>query len=110
MIEYTNSQDINHRSIEYQKKTSTANAVRIAATASTSAKIAKEATRSRCHHCKSTITHSNDILDLNGKRHFCDGAGRIRHEEKCVIKIQKIIEYYNRHELSSFQLGLKMDD
>jgi hypothetical protein len=29
MINYTDSRDINHRSIEYQKKTSTANAVGI---------------------------------------------------------------------------------
>jgi hypothetical protein len=27
-----------------------------------------------------------------------------------VIEIQKFIEHYNRRELSSFQLGLKMDD
>src|SRR5437899_1225073 len=68
----------------------------------------------RCPNCKSQIItgslNSSDLLDLNGKRHFCESADRIRHQEKCVIDIHKIIEYYNRHELSAFQLGLKMDD
>jgi hypothetical protein len=72
------------------------------------------ATHVRCPNCKSQVVvgslDSSDLLDLNWKRHFCDDADRIKHEEKCVTKIQKIIEYYNRLELSSFQLGLKMDD
>jgi hypothetical protein len=68
----------------------------------------------RCPNCKSQVVvgslNSSDLLDLNWKRHFCDDADRIKHEENCVIEIQKFIEHYNRRELSSFQLGLKMDD
>jgi hypothetical protein len=71
----------------------------------------KDASVSRCQKCKAINPLDGDhLLDPNGKRHFCDSADRIPHEEKCVIEIQKIIEYYNRRELSSFQLGLKMDD
>ncbi|MDQ6668197.1 MAG: hypothetical protein M3Y53_08240 [Thermoproteota archaeon] len=106
MVEYTNSWDINHRS-EYQKKTPTASAVSIASISMKK----KDASNIRCPRCKSITTLDGaDLLDLNGKRHFCRGADRIAHEENCVIKIQKIIKYYNRHEFSSFQLGLKMDD
>jgi hypothetical protein len=72
------------------------------------------ATRVRCPRCKSQVVvgslNSGDLLDLSGKRHFCEDPDRIGHEVKCVTQIQKIIEYYNRRELSSFQLGLKMDD
>jgi hypothetical protein len=68
----------------------------------------------RCPNCKSQVVigslNSSDLLDLNWKRHFCDDADRIKHEENCVIEIQKFIEHCNRRELSSFQLGLKMDD
>jgi len=106
LVEYTNSWHINHRS-EYQKKTPTAIAVSIA---SISLK-KKDASNIRCPRCKSITTLDGaDLLDLNGKRHFCHGTDRIRHEENCVIEIQKIIKNYNRRELSSFQLGLKMDD
>jgi hypothetical protein len=110
MIEYRNSQHINPRPIEYRIKTATAIAIRIAAFAS-SVKNTKEASRSRCHKCKFVTTLDGyDLLDLNGKRHFCHGVDRIAHEEECVTQLQKIIEYYNRCELSSFQLELKMDD
>jgi len=106
MIKYTNSRDINHRSIEYQKKTSTANAVRIDSITSKLVK-EKDASHIRCHKCKAINTlDGDDLLDLNGKRHFCQGADRIRHEENCVIEILKVIEYYNRKELSGFQLEL----
>ena len=111
MIQYRNSQDINPRSIEYQKKTSTANAVRINSITSKLVKKEKDASHIRCQKCKAINTlDGDDLLDLNGKRHFCHGADRIRHEENCVIEIQKVLEYYNRKELSGFQLELKMDD
>ena len=109
MIKYTNSRDINFRSIEYQKKTSTANAVRIDAIASILLKKQKDASHIRCQKCKAINTlDGDDLLDLNGKRHFCHGADRIRHEENCVIEIQKVIEYYNRKELSGIQLELNI--
>ena len=61
MIKYTNSRDINHRSIEYQKKTSTANAIRIDAIAS---KLVKEKSSShiRCQKCKAINTLDGDDL------------------------------------------------
>lgn len=66
----------------------------------------------RYPNCKSQVIieslNSSDLLDLNRKRHFSDDIDRIVHEEKCVIDIQKIIEYYNRCELSSFQVELNI--
>jgi hypothetical protein len=107
MIEYV-SQDINRRSIEYQKQTSAANAVRIDSITS-KVKNKKHASYVRCQKCKSINTLDGDsILDPNGKRHFCRGADRVTHELKCVSQIQNIIEYYNRRELSSFQLELNI--
>jgi hypothetical protein len=109
MINYTDSRDINHRSIEYQKKTSTANAVGIDAIVSRLVKKEKNALHIRCQKCKAISTlDGNDLLDPSGKRHFCHGAERIRHEEICVIEIQKVIEYYNRKELSGFQVELNI--
>ncbi len=65
-----------------------------------------------CPNCKSQTIggslNSSDLLDLNWKRHFCSDPDRIAHEEKCVTQVQKIIEYYNRRELSSFQLELNI--
>jgi hypothetical protein len=110
LIEYTNSRDINHRSIEYQEKTSTANAVRIESIASKFVK-EKDASHIRCQKCKAINTlDGDDLLDLNGKRHFCEDPDRIAHEEKCVTQLKKIIQNYNQRELSSFQLELRMDD
>jgi hypothetical protein len=66
-----------------------------------------------CPNCKSQIIvslNSSNPLDLNWKRHFCSDPDRLAHEVGCVTQLQNIIEYYNRRELSSFQLGLKMDD
>jgi hypothetical protein len=104
MTEYTNSQDMNHRTIEYQEKTSTANAVRIDSITSK-----ENVSTCLCSKCKSIISlDGTDLLDLNGKRHFCDGADLISHEEKCVTQIQKIIDHYNRRELSSFQVELNI--
>lgn len=108
MLEYTNSRDIKHPPIEYQEKSSKANAARID---SITLKVKKEknVSRCRCSKCKSIISlDGTDLLNLNGKRHFCDGADVIPHEEKCVTQIQKIIEYYNRKELSSFQVELNI--
>ena len=109
MIIYTNSRDINFRSIEYQKKTSTANAVRINSITSKLVNKEKDVSHIRCQKCRAINTlDGDDLLDLNGKRHFCHGADRIRHEENCVIEIQKVIEYYNRKELSGIQLELNI--
>ncbi len=106
MKEYTNSRDINHRSIDYLKKTSAANAGRTDSITSMFVKKDKHTQK-----CKSINTLDGDgLLDNSEKRHFCRGMDRIAHELKCVTQLQKIIEYYNRCELSSFQLGLKMDD
>jgi hypothetical protein len=103
-MEYTNSRDINHRSIEYQEKTSTVNAVRID-TITSKVKKEKNVSTCRCSKCKSIISlDGEDPLDLNGKRHFCDDADQIRHEKNCVIEIQK----YNRKELSGFQVELNI--
>ena len=70
------------------------------------------ATHARCPNCKSQVVvgslNWSDRLDRNGKRHFCKGPDRIRHEEKCVIEIQKVIGYYNRYELSSFQVEVNI--
>src|SRR5437660_6731456 len=107
MIKYTNSGDINHRSIEYQQNTSTANVVRIDPITSTLVKKEKKLADIHCKKCKSINTFDN-ILDSDGKRHFCRGVDRIAHEENCVIEILKFIEYYNRRELSSFQLELNI--
>ena len=66
----------------------------------------------RCPNCRSEVIvrslNSGELLDRNGKRHFCDDAERIKHEENCVIEIQQFIEHYNRHELSSFQVELNI--
>jgi hypothetical protein len=108
MVEYTNSTNLNARS---GKGTSAifGKAVKILPTRPRSN--VERSPRVCCPKCKSqVIVDERDFLDLNQKRHFCEGADRIPHEEKCVIEIQRILEYYNRHELSSFQLGLKMDD
>jgi hypothetical protein len=103
MIQYRNYRDIS------QKNTSTANAVRIDSITSKLVKKEKDASHIRCQKCKSITTlNGDDLLDLNGKRHFCDSSDRIPHEEKCVIKIQNIIKYYNRRELSGFQLELNI--
>ncbi|PWU81284.1 MAG: hypothetical protein DLM72_07835 [Candidatus Nitrosopolaris wilkensis] len=71
-----------------------------------------EVFRTRCPNCKSEIMLSpqdpTHQLDLNLKRHFCNGADRLSHEEKCVKKALRIIERYNRHELLSFQLELSI--
>jgi len=109
MIKYTNFRDINHPSTEYQEKTSAANVVIIDAITSKSIKKEKNLSDILCQICRSENTLDGDHhLDLVGKRHFCHGADRIRHEENCVTQLQKIIEYYNRRELSSFQLELNI--
>ena len=107
MIEYKNSGDINHRSIEYQEKISTANAVRIDSI--TSKLVKNDESHIHCRRCKCIIALDGvDLLDVQGKRHFCRDAERIVHEERCVAEIQEIIEYYNRRELSSFQVELNI--
>jgi hypothetical protein len=109
LIEYTNSGDINHRSIEYQEKTSTPNAVRIDSVTSKLVEQKNDESHINCRECKSIIAlDGTDLLDVQGKRHFCRGAERIAHEERRVAEIQEIIEYYNRRELSSFQVELNI--
>jgi hypothetical protein len=109
LIDYTNSRDINHRSIEYQEKTLTANTVRIDSITSKIFKYKKDASYIRCQRCRAiNSVDGDDLLDLNGKRHFCCDADRIAHEEKCVTQIQKIIGHYNHRELSNFQLELNI--
>jgi len=108
MDEYTNSTNLNPPGGKGASAIS-ARAVKILPARSSS--IVERSTPGCCIRCKSqVIVDESDFLDLNHKRHFCEAADRIPHEEKCVIEIQKILEYYNRRELSSFQLGLKMDD
>jgi|GraSoiStandDraft_25_1057303.scaffolds.fasta_scaffold620112_1 hypothetical protein len=38
------------------------------------------------------------------KNHFCSKVDLIRHEENWIIELQKMVEYINQHELSSFQV------
>jgi hypothetical protein len=105
LIQYTNSRGINLRTTEYQEGTSIVNAARINSIKSQ----VMDALTWRCSKCNSIITLDGaDLLDLDGKRHFCNVADRISHEEECMIKIQKIIEYYNRRELSSFHIEVNI--
>ena len=70
MIKYTNSRDINFRSIKYHEKTPTANALKIDAIASKLVK-KKDASHNRCQKCKAIITlDGDDLMDLNGKNIF----------------------------------------
>jgi hypothetical protein len=66
--------------------------------------------RTRCARCNSQVLvmndYSRDLLDLNRKRHFCNDVDRILHEEKCVIRLQSILEYYNQTEFSSQQVEM----
>jgi hypothetical protein len=104
MMKYTNSRDINFRSIEYRGKTSTGDAARIDAITS---KLISEKNASPIlwFECQSIITlDAADPLHRNGKRDFYDNTDRVPH----VIKIQKFIEYYNRKELSRFQVELNI--
>ncbi|MGC1930067.1 MAG: hypothetical protein WA667_13905 [Candidatus Nitrosopolaris sp.] len=52
-------------------------AIRIAAFGSS---VNNEASYSHCHKCKSVTTLDGaNLLDLNGKRHFCEGASLLFH-------------------------------
>jgi hypothetical protein len=66
----------------------------------------------RCPNCNSLVIvdtrNADDVLDPNGKRHFCSDVDRILHEEKCVINLQSLIQDYNQAELSNFQLELNL--
>ena len=42
--------------------------------------------------------------DQDEKNHFCSKVDLIRHEENWIIELQKMVEYINQHELSSFQV------
>jgi hypothetical protein len=87
----------------------TAEALRIENIASTPN---RSESRTRCAQCNSQVLvmneYSRDLLDLNRKRHFCNDVDRILHEEKCVIRLQRIVEYYNRTEFSSHQLEMSI--
>ena len=109
MREYTNSRVINHRSTEYQEKTPAATAARIDSITSKLVKQKNDESQFRCRKCKSIIALDGaDLLNFQGKRHFCCGVERIAHEERCVAEIQEIIEFYNRRELSSFYVELNI--
>ncbi|SRR6266487_1007559 len=107
MDEFTNPRNLNATRDSWA--TPIAKAVRII---SISSRMDQVSTHVRCPNCKLQIvvgsSNSGDLLDQNGKRHFCRGVDLIEHEERCVTQLQKIIEYYNRRELSSFQLELNI--
>ncbi|PWU80381.1 MAG: hypothetical protein DLM72_12425 [Candidatus Nitrosopolaris wilkensis] len=72
-----------------------------------------------CVRCKSPVfdilrsseKHDSIVtVDLNHKRHICTGPGRIIREENIVKGLQRHIEKINELELSSFQLGLAMEE
>jgi hypothetical protein len=71
-----------------------------------------ETSHIHCPKCRSlTISctkNSDDLLDPNGKRHFCSDVDRILHEEEWVIILQSLIQDYNQAELSNFQLELNL--
>ena len=69
----------------------------------------------RCSTCNSYLLYSSDTvdekrnflpLDINGKRHFCDAAQRVWHEEHVLKDIQNRLAIANKVELSSVQLGI----
>jgi hypothetical protein len=105
MTEYANSMNL---SAPNSGEPSTTTIAEVAKIISMSSRMDIEAApHIRCPNCKSQVivgsSNSGDLVYRNGKRPFCDGADRIPHEEKCVAQIQKIIEYYNRRELTTFQ-------
>lgn len=59
-----------------------------------------------CFRCRLNLNIDRAIDDSNGKRHNLRGVDLIQHEVKCVSELQKIVNYYNRHELSSFQVEM----
>ena len=72
-----------------------------------------------CVMCKSPVLDiliSNEkhdsivTVDPNHKRHLCGGAELIKHEEKIVEDLQEQIKNINELELSSFQVGLTMEE
>ena len=74
---------------------------------------------SECNKCRARIVidprirdnDSNVIpLDLNLKRHLCNGAERILHELNVVDEIKNLLTKANEIEISSFQLRLVMED
>jgi hypothetical protein len=69
----------------------------------------------RCNSCNSYLFYGSDILDekgnpipldINGKRHFCDAAHRLVHEEQVLINLQNRLAFANMVEFSGIQLGL----
>ncbi len=71
----------------------------------------------RCDRCNaylivdSAIKDQNRkfiVLDLDQKRHFCCDSDKILHEGHTVEYLQKIIDYTNKRELSSFKLELRI--
>lgn len=74
---------------------------------------------SECNKCRARIVidpriRDNDgnviPLDLNLKRHLCNGAERILHELNVVDEIKNLLTKANEIEISSFQLRLVMEE
>jgi hypothetical protein len=74
---------------------------------------------SECYKCRARIVidpriRDNDgnviRLDLNLKRHLCNGAERILHELNVVDEIKNLFTKANEIEISSFQLRLVMEE
>lgn len=72
-----------------------------------------------CVRCKTPvfdIQRTNDkydnivTVDINHKRHFCTGPERMIHEEDIVEGLQQHTKNINELELSSFQLGLTIEE
>jgi hypothetical protein len=73
----------------------------------------------RCKNCNSLIifdatkreeNREYTALDLNRKRHFCSDIDKIAHECKIVDYVKKIIDDFNKTELTSFELELRIVD
>jgi hypothetical protein len=71
-----------------------------------------------CTKCGAPIIHDKDETDsqkeliplnLDGKRHHCTGTELILAEENILKEIQRIINYANKIELTSFQLRIILD-
>ncbi len=60
----------------------------------------------RNNWCFRCTLHSIINTDSNEKRHNLSGIDLIQHEIKCVSELERIINYYNRYELSSFHVEM----
>jgi hypothetical protein len=102
MIKYTGSLNLNATTAYPNRATKPTNVAEVTSTSNISPSI------KGCSNCKSLTNIDTILADQKGKKRFCSGVNLIRHEENCIIEIQKIIEYFNQHELSSFQVELNI--